>query len=136
MVGSDDVDGGQELRVRVAIEHPDYDSGTEEYDFALVFLREPTTLNIPLVGLNDDNSYPAPGSTTYTMGWGDTDPGNNQKLSDQLLITDVEVISNDECSDIERGGESYGNWIYDDMLCADTNGQDACQGDSGKIHMM
>eukprot|EP00578_Thalassiosira_sp_NH16_P024038 CAMPEP_0181095950 /NCGR_PEP_ID=MMETSP1071-20121207/10779_1 /TAXON_ID=35127 /ORGANISM="Thalassiosira sp., Strain NH16" /LENGTH=662 /DNA_ID=CAMNT_0023178339 /DNA_START=134 /DNA_END=2119 /DNA_ORIENTATION=+ len=132
VVGSDDVDEGRGIRVRKVLVHSDYDDKSNKNDFALVFLRDSVS-NIPLIRLNDDDSYPAPGRTTYTMGWGDTDPGSSQKLPDQLRVTNVEAISNQECKNIRRGGESYGNWISDDMICADTKGQDACQGDSGGL---
>ena len=136
-VGSDDVDGGTKISVRKVFEHPRYRSSTDEYDFAVVFLDESAPSDTALVGINDDNSYPRPGSTSYTMGWGDTKAKDRRvrgrrRLVDQLLIADVEVISNEECSDIKRDGESYGNEIHDDMICADTRGKDACQGDSGE----
>jgi len=131
VVGSDDVDQGQQIAVAQQIEHPLYDSNTDQYDMALLILEEPTTLDIPFVRVNDDNLYPPEGTTTHVMGWGDTDPGDGQRLSDILMIVDVEVISNNDCEDAEQGGDSYNGWIYPSMLCTSTKGQDACQGDSG-----
>ena len=103
---------------------------------ALLILEEPTTLDIPFVRVNDDNLYPPEGTTTHVMGWGDTDPGDGQRLSDILMIVDVEVISNNDCEDAEQGGDSYNGWIYPSMLCTSTKGQDACQGDSGKLNIV
>lgn len=127
IIGSDNVNQGQKINVKSAIEHPDYNDGTDEYDIALLVLEEPTSLDIALVKVNKDNNYPAAGRTAHTMGWGDTDPGDSQRLSDELMVVDVEVISNDECEAAERGGDAYDGWIKDSMVCTFTNGQDACQ---------
>ena len=101
---------GQRISVKKTVQHPSYNKNTDAYDLGLVFLSQSTTLNVPLIRLNDDDSYPAEGSTTYTMGWGDTDPGENQRLSADLLVTNVRVISNDDCKDMKKSGENYGNW--------------------------
>ena len=121
------------MRVRKAVKHPKYNDSTDEYDIGLLFLENSTTLDISLPSLNNDNSFPAPSSTTHVMGWGDTDEGNDQIMSDELMIVDLQVISNEDCEEAKGGGVSYKNWIYDDMLCTYTEGQDACQGDSGKL---
>jgi trypsin len=121
----------QKINAKKAIEHPDYNEGTDEFDIAILVLEEPTTLDIALVKVNKDNNYPAAGRIGHTMGWGDTDASDGQKLSDELMVVDVEVISNSECDAAERGGDSYDGDIKDSMVCTFTNGQDACQGDSG-----
>jgi len=131
VIGSDIRNLGQRISVRKIIQHPNYNENTDEYDLGLVILDESTTLNISPIGLNEDDSFPEPGDSVRTMGWGDTDPGDGQTLSDDLLVTDVEVISNQDCKDMKKSGEKYGGWIYDDMVCAYAKGQDACQGDSG-----
>jgi len=130
-IGSDDVDEGELIRTRRAVVHPDYDSNTDEYDVALVFLERPTSLPIPLVRVNDDNSYPSEGATAVSMGWGDTDAGDRTELPDNLMAVDLQVITNRECENAKSGGESYAGWIYDSMICTFTKGKDACQGDSG-----
>lgn len=161
IIGNDEVNVGQRIPVKKTVQHPQYNKNTDAYDLGLVFLSQSTTLDIPLIRLNDDDSYPDPGTTTFTMGWGDTDPGETQRLSNDLLVVDVEVISNEDCKGMKKSGENYGkkldlymslhyimpslflsstftynflgNWIFDDMMCAYTENQDACQGDSGKI---
>ena len=121
------------------VEHPNYNENTDEYDMGLLFLEASTMMDITYPTLNNDANYPSVGTTTHVMGWGDTDAGTNQKVSDHLLIVDLEVISNSDCSRMERAqdGEniSYSGWIFDDMLCTFSPGQDACQGDSGKLNI-
>jgi trypsin len=119
--------------------HPKYDERTTDNDFNLVFLSRPTTQNVVLVSLNDDTNSPSVGEEVYIMGWGDTTEDDlTQKLADKLMEVSVNVISNNECenSSGEIGGwsENYQGQITDMMLCAKDNGQDACQGDSGKLH--
>lgn len=131
VIGSDNVNQGQLLKVKEQIEHPNYLDVTDQYDMALLILEEPTTLDIDLVKVNSDNLYPPVGTTTHVMGWGDTDPGSGQSLSEELLVVDLQVISNNQCEAAEQGGDKYAGWIYPSMLCTYTKGQDACQGDSG-----
>lgn len=65
---------------------------------------------------------------------GNTDSGSNVDLPDEMQMVDVEVISNEVCVGLEKGGtsyEKYGFDITDDMMCTFTANKDACQGDSG-----
>jgi len=78
---------------------------------------------------------PQVGEKTHVMGWGDIIAGDAQQVSETLMITDLRVISNQQCKSMtkQKDGQavSYNDWIYEDMLCTFTEGQDACQGDSG-----
>lgn len=131
VIGSDDKNMGQDHAVSRTVQHPDYDSNLDRYDFGLVFLRQPTDLDVPLVRLNADDEYPEEGEMATTMGWGDMDAGSGQVLPSMLMAVDLEVMSNRDCRDAERDEFSYERWIFDDMLCTYTEGKDACQGDSG-----
>ncbi|KAL7465259.1 hypothetical protein ACHAXS_005591 [Conticribra weissflogii] len=116
--------------------HPNYKSSTDENDFALLYLNRPTTANVKLVKLNKQANFPPVGATAYTMGWGDTDAGDDKmSLPDQLRVVGLQVISNNECRNAEGsvGGysDSYEDYIFDEMLCTFTDNKDACQGDSG-----
>ncbi len=97
-------------------------------DIALLFLMESTTLDITLPQLNNNNDFPPPGSRTHVLGWGATDDGS---LPDVLLRVDLEVISNEDCNNADE--DNYNGQIFDDMICTETDGQDACKGDSGEI---
>ena len=62
---------------------------------------------------------------------------NVQQLTNLLLLVhvyrvDVNVISNQECSQSSDGQDNYGGGqITSNMLCASANNKDSCQGDSG-----
>ena len=129
---------GQVFRVESEVPHPDYDEFTTDFDFMLVFLRSPATLNgdISLVKLNDDPSVPRVGQRVTPMGWGDTDERDEvSQLSDVLMKTEVRVISGAECDESSGniGGyeDSYNGQITPNMLCAEAPNTDSCQGDSG-----
>ena len=125
---------GERIGVRKEVKHPNY------YDIGLVFLERPTELNISLVKVNDDMSYPAAGTVAHVMGWGDIEKADDiETYSDVLMVVDLEVITNEQCEHAEsgedagKGARSYEGKIYDSMLCTFTEGKDACQGDSGEI---
>lgn len=56
-------------------------------------------------------------------------------LRETLMVVDLQVISNEDCENAERGEVNYKGWIYDNMMCTYTGDSDACQGDSGKTCM-
>ena len=112
------------------VAHPSYDSGMNKNDIALLFLEESTTLDIALPQLNNNNDFPSTESRTHVLGWGVTDDGS---LADELLRVDLAVISNEDCDNAELEGDNYNGLIFDDMICTETVGQDACQGDSGEF---
>jgi hypothetical protein len=94
-------------------------------DIALLFLEESTTLDISLPQLNNNNDFPSTGSRTHVLGCG--------SAADELLRVDLAVTSNEDCNNAELGGDNYNGKIFDDMICTETDGQDACQGDSGEF---
>ncbi len=114
-----------------SVTHDNYNSITDGYDVGLLILESSTTLDITFPVLNIDNDYPSAGATTYAMGWGDTDVTTYEKVSDWLMVVDLEVITNEDCNAAEEGDVSYRNWVTDDMMCTYSENRDACQGDSG-----
>jgi len=129
-IGSDNVDSGEKIAVASALKHPKYNTNNDNYDIALVFLRESTSHDIAMPKLNRDSSFPSAGRKAVTMGWGKTD-ANTESLPDELLAVELDVISNSVCEDASRGGYNYRGDIYDSMMCTSTTDKDACQGDSG-----
>ena len=112
------------------MEHPDYNSVTNEYDIGLLFLEQ-TTLDIELPRVNQGVGFPLAGSTTHVLGWGNTREGG-YSVAQELMRVDLNVISNDECEKAELDNDhNYEGAIYEDMMCTDSGEQDACQGDSG-----
>ncbi len=128
---------GEIISAKWQIEHPGYDTNTDEYDLALIVLSRPVEIAVPLITLNEDSSYPSPGTIAHVMGWGDTNGNPNAPMMpppEEMHMVDVEVISNQRCEKLERGGASYGEYgfdIYESNLCTYTQQKDACQGDSG-----
>lgn len=135
---------GDEVIVKTEIPHPSYDTGTTDNDFMILILDRPTALDVDLVTVSQDI---APVDIAATvMGWGDTHPADDiHTLAEELMETEVFVISNEECdqsngtvgsTDINgtlAGGyqANYHNQITESMMCARDNEEDSCQGDSG-----
>lgn len=133
VIGDNSVNTGEKIDVESQLRHPGYKDSTNEYDLALLKLEEPVSLNIQPIKLNMDMAYPDPDTMVTTMGWGETS-AQTRGLSSDLLETNVEVLDNQECEELERSGKSYndfGEKITDDMVCTFTQGTDACYGDSG-----
>lgn len=132
VLGGNDIVEGERIRVNSTIIHPNYEALTDGYDVGLMILESPTMLDIAIPSLNSNNAFPSIGSKTYALGWGDTYVATSEQvLSDSLMITSLNVISNQECDASKLDDVSYKNWIHEDMLCTFTENQDACQGDSG-----
>jgi len=114
-----------------AINHPDYNSRTTNYDFSLLkldqkidFSEHPHIRPICLPG-SDDETYD--NFKAIVTGWGTTSSGGS--LSSKLREVMVDVMSNDECKESGYADDE----ITDQMICAgvDAGGKDSCQGDSG-----
>lgn len=141
VIGRDDIyaaSTGDEVTKKVEKTHPSYDSKTTEYDMMLVFLSRATTANVGYVQVNSRSSVPAVGDSVVVMGWGDTIASDDMmELSQELRAVEVKTISNSVCEAssgrVNGVWDSYNNQIYDAMLCARDDNQDACQGDSGKL---
>lgn len=106
--------------------HPQYNAGSEAYDFMLLKLQDPVTTIAP-VELNTDSSNPSSGQTLTVIGFGTTSEGGSASVT--LQEVDVNFIPTDQCN----GNDSYRGDVQDDvMLCAGVGGgKDSCQGDSG-----
>jgi len=107
------------------VHHPDFDKKLPfDVDVALIFLQRSQRIGVPLMRLNEDSSYPREGTTSVTVGWGDTKSGGSQ--SDVLLEVDVDVMTNRKC----EGEGHYEGMVLDTMICTPEGGGH-CQGDSG-----
>jgi trypsin len=115
-------------RVVRAIKHPQYNSGTIDYDVAILELATPIVLNTyaRAVKLETDPVSPGKGVEATVTGWGTTSEGGS--ISAVLREVQIPVITNAEC----RGFYSSAS-ITDRMICAYVpgGGKDSCQGDSG-----
>ena len=123
---------GQELSVKKALPHPEYDSEITNNDFLLIFLNDAASENINIVKLNSDAATPDTGAAVTVMGWGDIDPSEDgQVLASELMEVEVNTITNEECESSSGENGSYEGSITSNMLCAKDAGEDSCQGDSG-----
>ncbi|WP_406063850.1 serine protease [Streptomyces sp. NBC_01077] len=108
------------------VPHPDYDSGTQQNDIALVELAEPVALNrdVRPIGLP---AASAPGSSDDTRvevpGWGTTSFGG--RTSDVLRTVALTTMSNSVCA--SRGMAQ----VAPTQICTYAPGRDTCQYDSG-----
>jgi secreted trypsin-like serine protease len=135
LLGEHDTGNDNDNMVRADVEqivqHASYNGATTDYDFALMKLKNKIVWadnpHIRPACLPQDDSTDFSGMTAIVSGWGTTSSGGS--LSQQLLFTEVDVISNSEC----KGYGYSGSDITDQMLCANVQGggKDACQGDSG-----
>ena len=113
-------------RVDVAeiINHPDYNSGTIDNDYAILRLKNPVnfTNEVSPACLPGDLSATYAGVLATVTGWGTLSSGGSQPTV--LQEVDVTVTSNTVCNN------AYGS-ITNNMICAADSGKDSCQGDSG-----
>jgi trypsin len=115
-------------RVNVAeiINHPEYNSGTTDNDYAILRLESPVTFTneVSPACLPADLSNTFAGVLATVTGWGTLSSGGSQPTV--LQEVDVTVTTNTACEN------AYGSsMITANMICAADSGKDSCQGDSG-----
>merc|ERR1712130_682893 len=121
-------DGERAVRVCSVLEHNSYNSGTVDYDFAVLRLCEDVTFQTDILPA----CLPTSSSTSYenidavVSGWGTMSSGGSS--SSILREVTVRTMSNSACT----SGTAYSSGdITSRMLCASNPGKDSCQGDSG-----
>ncbi|MFD9905180.1 S1 family peptidase [Streptomyces sp. NPDC059063] len=121
---------GQEIPVRGVWINPEYDSGTNAGDVAVLSLSRPLPERYALrmAGAGDAAYRPGTGAAVY--GWGDTTGRGD--YAQTLRSARVTVMSDAVCEKAYRDS-SAGTYVASSMLCAGEpqGGRDACQGDSG-----
>jgi len=117
----------ESIGVKRVIRHPNYDSETTDYDFALLELAQDSRYE-PIAVNTAEIDIPASSRPIIATvaGWGATNE-NSYDLPSLLQKVDVPLISMQNCN------KNYNGVITDRMLCAgyDRGGKDSCQGDSG-----
>ena len=111
--------------------HHDYNN-TVDSDIALLKLAHPLNLSTYTpICLPERNSMFV-GSTAWVYGWGlmGTEGWDNHTAI-ALQETTVQVISNQQCNKTEHWPGAEDTGILPSQLCAWTEGQDSCSGDSG-----
>ncbi|UYL10040.1 serine protease [Bdellovibrio sp. SKB1291214] len=113
------------------IVHPGKKYFSNDYDFALIELKEASAL--PTVALNKEEiTVPSDSSALKVMttvaGWGTLK--SNGTTPDILNKVDVPLVPQESCNKVYS---PFGYEVTDRMLCAgvEAGGKDSCQGDSG-----
>lgn len=112
------------------IRHPNYDSQTTDFDFALIELDQNSSF--PPIEMNSEEiTVPAPSEmplVATVAGWGDTSQNLRPTQSANILQkVEVPLVSKEVCN------QAYEDLITDRMICAGlpAGGKDSCYGDSG-----
>jgi len=122
-------DGEKKVRVCSIANHPNYNSQTVDYDFAVLTLCEEVTFTTDI----SPACLPASSSTNYdsrqavVSGWGTLSSGGSTPTV--LHEVTINTMSNSQCTGSSTDYSSSD--ITARMLCASASGKDACQGDSG-----
>lgn len=110
-------EGGTKVNVKRVIIHDNYNSQSNNYDFALLQLNEPLVINnttMKAAILPDKNERLRDRAKCQTSGWGIRDV-NSKELSPVLQSVDVRIINSAICR------FSYGKidtMITNQMICA------------------
>jgi trypsin len=134
---------GEEIAVVEEMIHPQNGNvikadGSEgaapNYDFMLLFLERPVTLDYAnFVKLNPNPDFPGlltSGLTAIGHGYTETD----RVTTDDLMEVGLFAISNAQCKEskpVDSPWSLYGDLVTDTMICAEGVARDSCQGDSG-----
>ncbi|TRY95793.1 hypothetical protein DNTS_024803, partial [Danionella cerebrum] len=109
--------------------HPSYNRDTYNNDIGLLRLSSSVEFDafIKPVCLAAENSTFSSGTSSWLIGWGQTDTGVNLSDPGTLQEAEVRVVLNSECNRL------LGAQITENMMCAglQQGGKDTCQGDSG-----
>jgi len=113
------------------IEHPDYSSNPTNWDFALLKVDRPFSINRCVDKVRVPSRDVNAGTNCWISGWGLTTEGGSAP-ADILQKTEVQVMSNSDC----RRTSYSSNMIKDAMICAQGRNSnndvtDACTMDSG-----
>ncbi|XP_058125599.1 trypsin-3-like isoform X1 [Anopheles coustani] len=121
--------GGTVVKVANVVQHPNYDSETTDFDFALLELEGELSFSdvVQPVALPEQDEPVEDGTLTIVSGWGNTQSAAESNAV--LRAANVPTVNQQEC---DQAYKSFGG-ITDSMLCAGYKhgGKDACQGDSG-----
>ena len=128
--------GGESIRVKKEIRHPQYNPDTVNNDFNLIFLNRAVQDTSIYLKVNPNSAIPQNNKPLTVIGYGDTDIRESISTSSNILMeTVVYSQSNLECE--SSSGVVESEWgpvmtslkggITENMICAWNEGSDACQ---------
>eukprot|EP00980_Cylindrotheca_fusiformis_P031608 scaffold26676_cov137-Cylindrotheca_fusiformis.AAC.6 len=95
-------------------------------------LNDTSRVVYPITRINSRSDEPSELDCLTVVGWGTTRFGDYSSYPDVFQEVNITYISNQDCKvTTNEHGQSYGEWITDDHLCAWEEGKDSCFGDSG-----
>ncbi|XP_073458585.1 transmembrane protease serine 13 [Aquarana catesbeiana] len=116
--------------VSAIIRHENYNADNDDYDMALMKLKNPFTYSATIqpacLPMTNQNFYP--NTKCWITGFGKT-VAASEETSQQLMKAEVAIISESTCNSVNV----YNGHISARMMCAGDlrGGTDSCQGDSG-----
>ncbi|KAG7504291.1 serine protease 27-like [Solea senegalensis] len=118
----------QSRSVSEVINHPDYDTNTNDNDICLLKLSSAvdfTDYIRPVCLAGSGAVFPA-GTSCWVTGWGTIGSSVPLPFPEELQEVQVPIVSNTQCR------ETYSD-LTSNMICAGLSegGKDSCQGDSG-----
>ncbi|XP_058124266.1 uncharacterized protein LOC131285364 [Anopheles ziemanni] len=122
----------QDLRVKNVHMHPQFRSGFQRHDLAILELERPVRFNdrvLPICLDDDDEDQTGAfyRNVGKVPGWGYTE---FDSVSSSLRMTEVPITNYTRCLNNNQGG--FAHIIYDGMFCGGyANGTNVCNGDSG-----
>ncbi|XP_075045860.1 transmembrane protease serine 13 [Mixophyes fleayi] len=131
VVGTTNLDQSRSMSgVTAIIRHEDYNADTDDYDVALMKLKDPFPFSafIQPACLPMTNQNFNPNTKCWISGFGKT-VASSEDTSQVLMKATVTIISTSTCNNVNV----YNGAISDRMMCAGDlrGGIDSCQGDSG-----
>uniref|UniRef100_A0A673XW99 trypsin n=1 Tax=Salmo trutta TaxID=8032 RepID=A0A673XW99_SALTR len=109
--------------------HPDYNSGTQDSDIALIKLSQHATLNSYVSSVALPTKCGTAGTMCQVSGWGVPCSlcSVPVRYPDTLQYVEVPLLTGNTCL------EAYFFQMTENMICAGfmEGGKDSCQGDSG-----
>ena len=128
--------GGESIRVKKEIRHPQYNPDTVNNDFNLIILNRAVQDTSTYLKVNPNSAIPQKNKPLTVIGYGDTDIRESISTSSNILMeTVVYSQSNLECE--SSSGVVESEWgpvmtslkggITENMICAWNEGSDACQ---------
>ncbi|KPJ07743.1 Trypsin-1 [Papilio machaon] len=126
-VGTDDaLEGGVDYDIDETIIHPKYNKDNNDCDVLVIKIKDKLTFNdrVQKIEMASQDLEIVDGSMLDTMGFGWTNPADENSFSKQLLRVTIPYVNQNDCKKIFPK-------LTSTMMCAGGTNKDSCKGDSG-----